>query len=546
MSNRSANPFIFPHSKAERSPMITDTTQLFLDMQLITDRFEQYMDNISFKKGAEPIKLRGVRIFRKQNLLEPGYVYIARGTELPDFMARTTSAALISIGTPPSFYLRQGFSVLTLPENCDSMEMLDFVQSIFDELLDWSSRLSCALNLDAPLEELCKIAYEQFKNPLFIHDTNFNILACPHRADGMTEWEKDPYSGRDMLPITVINDFKVDPEYIGTLTTRGAQMFSELQRGYRILYVNLWNEYNQYEGRLCIDELEASIMPSHFLLAEYFAWIVHVWINRRNVFTRNDGNPFGIFLIDVLEQKQTDAQQIAVRLSRQEWKNEDEYVCIRLGIQNRDKSVRSISSTCNFLRAQLSGSYSLPYMEEILVVVNLAFNRNKLSNIIPHLSAVVREGLFICGVSNPFTPFTDLHYYYEQAGIALQYGMRSGQMFWTYYYDDCALQYLLHAATRTLPARLLCSHKILDILAYDEANHTELYPTLKTYLQNHQNAVKTAKDLFIHRSTLFYRLDRLKTQMNINLDNPRERLYLEISFLLLDGEDIHEPSPKAN
>lgn len=518
--------------------MVNDTTQLFLDMQMITDRFEQYMDGISFKKGTDSTNLRGVRLFRKQTYLENGYVYIANASELPDFMVHTQNGALITLGTPPSFYLRQGFSILTLPETCDHLEILDFVQSVFDELQDWANRLSYALNLDLPLEQLCRIGYEQFKNPLFIHDINFNILACPHRAEGMTEWEKDPYSGRDMLPNAVINDFKIDAEYIETLTTRGAHMFSELQRGYRILYVNIWNEYNLYEGRLCIDELESSIMPSHFLLAEYFAWIVRIWINRRNVFAKNNGNPFGSFLIDVLEQNVTDLPTISTELSHQEWKAEDEYVCIRLGVQNRDKSVRSVSSTCNFLRVQLSGSYALPYKDEILVVVNLGFNGNKLSNIIPHLSAIVREGLFICGVSNQFKPFTDLHYYYQQAGIALQYGMRSGQMFWTYYYDDCALQYLLHTATHTLPARLLCSHKILDILAYDEANHTELYATLKTYLNNHQNAVQTARDLFIHRSTLFYRLDRLKTQMNINLDNPKERLYLEISFLLLDNEQF--------
>ena len=228
--------------------------------------------------------------------------------------------------------------------------------------------------------------------------------------------------------------------------------------------------------------------------------------------------------------------RIETALQRREWGAEHEYVCIRLGVQNRDKSVRSMSGTCNFLRAQLSGSYAMPYKEEILVVVNLAFNGGKLSNIIPHLSAIVREGLFICGVSNSFRPFTDLIYYYEQAGIALRYGRGSGQMFWTYFYDDCALQYLLHEASRILPARHLCSHKLLEIREYDEQNHTELYETLRVYLYNHQNAVRTARDLYIHRSTLFYRLDRLKNLMNVNLDNARERLYLEISYLLLDGE----------
>lgn len=87
-----------------------------------------------------------------------------------------------------------------------------------------------------------------------------------------------------------------------------------------------------------------------------------------------------------------------------------------------------------------------------------------------------------------------------------------------------------------MPARHLCPHNLLEIREYDEQNHTELYETLRVYLYHHQNAVRTARDLYIHRSTLFYRLDRLKNLMNVDLDNARERLYLEISSLLLDGE----------
>lgn len=516
--------------------MTENTSQLFLDMQLITDRFEEYMEDISLKMGSTRAKLRGARLFRQQNVLEADYVYIARGRELPEFLVRPAGGCLITLGPPPVFYQRHNYSLLVLPENCDLLEIFDFVQSVFDDLLDWSSRLAYALNQDLPLENILRIGYEQFKNPLFVHDIDFNILACPYRAEGMTVWERDAYTGKDMLPIAVINDFKIDPEYISTLSTHEASMFSEQQRGYRILYVNIWNEYGQYEGRLCIDELEAAIMPSHFLLAEYLAGVIRTWLARRNVFRQEGGNTFGEFLVSVLEGQETDPVRIETALQRREWGAEHEYVCIRLGVQNRDKSVRSMSGTCNFLRAQLSGSYAMPYKEEILVVVNLAFNGGKLSNIIPHLSAIVREGLFICGVSNSFHPFTDLIYYYEQAGIALRYGRGSGQMFWTYFYDDCALQYLLHEASRILPARHLCSHKLLEIREYDEQNHTELYETLRVYLYNHQNAVRTARDLYIHRSTLFYRLDRLKNLMNVNLDNARERLYLEISYLLLDGE----------
>lgn len=53
-------------------------------------------------------------------------------------------------------------------------------------------------------------------------------------------------------------------EYLRTLTTKGPNIYSKDMRGYRILYFNLWLDKN-YMGRLCVNELQSLILPSHFL-----------------------------------------------------------------------------------------------------------------------------------------------------------------------------------------------------------------------------------------------------------------------------------------
>ena len=99
--------------------MTENTSQLFLDRQLITDRFEDYMEDISLKMGSTRAKLRGARLFRQQNVLEADYVYIARGRELPEFLVRPAGGCLITLGPPPVFYQRHNYSLLVLPDNCD-------------------------------------------------------------------------------------------------------------------------------------------------------------------------------------------------------------------------------------------------------------------------------------------------------------------------------------------------------------------------------------------------------------------------------------------
>lgn len=75
---------------------------------------------------------------------------------------------------------------------------------------------------------------------------------------------------------------------------------------------------------------------------------------------------------------------------------------------------------------------------------------------------------------------------------------------------------------------------LFELMKYDEANNTELMKTLKIYLNNNYNAVKTAKDLFIHYKTILYRLNRINEIAGIDLDDYNRRLELEIGIKLLD------------
>ena len=106
-------------------------------------------------------------------------------------------------------------------------------------------------------------------------------------------------------------------------------------------------------------------------------------------------------------------------------------------------------------------------------------------------------------------------------------------MEWYYRFKDYALEYFVDNACGEHSKELLCSEEIQKLRDYDNKNDTELYNTLRVYLRNGRNAVHTAKDLFIHRSTLLYRLDRILELTKVDLDNPRERLYLNLSFEML-------------
>lgn len=72
------------------------------------------------------------------------------------------------------------------------------------------------------------------------------------------------------LPLTLLNDFKINRDYLDSMFTSKSSIFSEGTFDYQILYQNLWYQ-GRYIGRICINELSRRIRESDFGLLNYFS-----------------------------------------------------------------------------------------------------------------------------------------------------------------------------------------------------------------------------------------------------------------------------------
>jgi sugar diacid utilization regulator len=88
------------------------------------------------------------------------------------------------------------------------------------------------------------------------------------------------------------------------------------------------------------------------------------------------------------------------------------------------------------------------------------------------------------------------------------------------------------------------SETLEPVVLYDSRYGTELVQTLTTYLNNDASTVRTAGDLFAHRHTIRYRLDRVGelTGLDVDKSEDRERLTLGIKAMQLLGRVPEQPS----
>jgi len=64
----------------------------------------------------------------------------------------------------------------------------------------------------------------------------------------------------------------------------------------------------------------------------------------------------------------------------------------------------------------------------------------------------------------------------------------------------------------------------------------EAVTTLRTYLDTGQSISRTAESLHLHRNTIRYRIERIAEILTVDIDNPDERLLLELSCRVVGAE----------
>ena len=107
-------------------------------------------------------------------------------------------------------------------------------------------------------------------------------------------------------------------------------------------------------------------------------------------------------------------------------------------------------------------------------------------------------------------------------------------------FNDISFDYILDQATKKLPGYMLCHERLLFLQEHDDSSGSDYMRTLRCYLDNHCNVVQTARELFIHRSTLLYRLEKIREILESDLSSPDEILYLMLSFRFIDLENEEE------
>lgn len=133
------------------------------------------------------------------------------------------------------------------------------------------------------------------------------------------------------------------------------------------------------------------------------------------------------------------------------------------------------------------------------------------------------------GVGGPADSPADLPRSFQEALHALEIRRDSRSSDGVMVFDDLGLYRILHAGQNGAEIERYIREWLGPLLDYDRHHHTELTNTLFQYLECGGNYASAAESLVIHRSTLRYRLRRIRDIGDVDLHDVDSRLNLHVA-----------------
>jgi hypothetical protein len=430
-------------------------------------------------------------------------------------------------------------SILLLAEGISVQALFNELQGIFDLFDTWDETMKHIFYENGSFQDLidsCDLVMDEW---ILLVDQKFHYVAFSKACE--LAFDPSVIDEHHNMPCDAVNDFISDsgfqelydvPEvfdYVAVTPSGNEEMICK----------NFFED-DSYTGRVIVSLVSGQddVLKNYVrrILECFFDYASRLY-KKYQSFDEKKGilNSLRLPLINFLHGQKNPEGLWEQAASENGWQNSDRLQLVQLRSQASYTKNIYHEFLGSEIEKQWQGSVCLMHKERLLILINLdRFESADEQDFHRCLPVFLRESLLVAGLSREFGAVSQLNAAYEQTEVALDFGIGQASTHWIHQFDDYAFAYMLKSCTGNFLEHQICSEKLLAVKKYDEEKHTEYYKTLSVYFQCRLNAAATAKKLFIHRSSLLNRLDRLTELFEINLDSNEEILYLGLSWLVME------------
>ncbi|MDD3167838.1 MAG: helix-turn-helix domain-containing protein [Eubacteriales bacterium] len=392
----------------------------------------------------------------------------------------------------------------------------------------------------ATIGEIEKFGSMLLHNPMIITDETFAVLAYSQEysvADPV--WEeiiKNQYSPSELVSKTDVNQFwkRLDnsnlPLFVDDTAFRGCtkRAVARMKSG------------SNTKGYIALLEINRKITSLDLYILQMLAEVLSARLNEEDAISKATGQMRNDFATDILKGDMASRAMIlsrakSLQISFSRW---NAVLCVYVDKKDRyiGRELPDLSyilkKNCSLCLYAFDGTYGY-------FILSFREKSTWAQILNPALQEQAQQNHYIFTLSLPTEELTQISNCYSQVlamNHALSLRENPGKQRLYSYHNMVPY----HMITRLYESeeKLFFKSRALETLLEADSSTGSLYvDTLRSFFENNQNVTQTASALFVHRNTINYRLNKVRSLLDDDFDDPLVRLHLHIAIL---AHDLYE------
>lgn len=477
---------------------------------------------------------------------ESNVLYFGNVSDLPAVPPRINLTFICIEDCPlPDVYRTEALSslnLITLSNDVSQMEILKILTDIFGEAARVSSGRSHLIEVlhgNQGLQAIIDKAYEILQNPIIVVDSSYKILAMYSTTFAS---DSNQIGERDDLEIQRTLGYMLQSN-IDAMTK--AKIYERArEKGYPFYNKDPSAKHGWITALVYIHGIEVGqigVMDSlhefsdvDFELIDFLCKVISLELQKSDFYRTNQGLMHSYFLSDLLDNQVHDSSAIEQRMQNLGWNLTSNLHIMLLTDAARnffDGKAQLITQQLHHLMPE---SRWVIYHGQIVFLLSSdspeMFEQNE------RLYNYLKINHLVASVSNRFDNIINIRKYYLQAAKAYTFGHHFHPEGHIHLYTDYMFYHMGEIVSEQYDLKDFYHPGIVAIREYDVAHKTNFLETLTLYLTYIEQPGVIAKQLFIHKNTVFYRINKLKEQFHLNLEDGDERFKIHLTIKLMELE----------
>lgn len=465
-------------------------------------------------------------------------VYILDAEALEGTDELPAKVNVLCIGEPPAALVdksKRANLLWTRNGKTTAAALADRVNELIASYTAWADSLGRAFAVSKPLRRIAELSEPVFNNPIWMWDSQLQTVfhVASDKNVKLPERYRMHTDGKPW-PIEEVN--AVNEDFKEALQSREPHLLPPMF-GYVSLCYNLFDG-KQYIATLAIDDVTGrGFTARDKVLVKYLGDKMTPALKYEAHFSKHATYRVNEMLERLLRGEAVPLPDLQGALAHMGWSAKDSYFCV-LAHQSASTSypdvflIPTAEALCDLV------PHTMFYIinGSILFVSNLTVSQLHPVKVCEPLVEMLRKRGFDMklGVSTPFSDFSQVRYFFDQAHEAIHLGERIDGEQPVYMFHDYILEAMIDKCLAGTVPEALYLPGLSRLMRYDKAHDGDLVETLEEYLKNGMSMKQTSEALHMHRNTLLTRLKTIESLGKLDLDDHKTRIQLMMAFLLTE------------